>query len=211
MDGTYGRKKGDILSCFYPVVETEIGKLGYIICNDGFTFESFRAVGIQGCEVLIRSSGMQEPEGTPPQGMWEVANRCGAFNNLRYVVAAAPGPLTAPRFPLNAYPGNSMIVDFHGAIVVHANYPGETVTYGVIDLEMLRNRRLDQKHHWVSQMRMDAFREIYKRDMYPKNLFLEKGPLDYKERIDAQYKVINRLFRDGTYIAPQGYVVPEED
>ena len=205
MDGKFGRKKGDLLSCFFPVVETEIGKLGYIICNDGFTFENYRAIGIQGGEVLIRSSGMHEPEGTPPQGMWEVDNRCGANNNLMYVAAVGPGNLTAPRFPANAYPGNSMIVDFHGAIVVHANYPGETVTFGVVDLDMLRARRLDQKHHWVTQMRMDAFREIYNRDMYPRDLF-KNGPMDYPDRIKAQTEVIERLVENGTYIAPRGYV-----
>lgn len=210
MDGTFGRKKGDLLSCFYPVVETEIGKLGYIICNDGYTFETFRACGVQGCEVLLRSSGMQEPEGTPPQDMWLSANKCAAWMNLMYVVAAAPGPLHAPRFPMNAYPGNSMIVGPHGEIVIHANYPGETVTYGVIDVEGLRHRRMDQKHHWVSQMRMDAFREIYNRDHYPKNLFLEKGALDYGERIDEQYKVIRKLVENGTYILPEGYKFPEE-
>jgi len=49
MDGTYGRKKGDILSCMFPVVETDIGKLGYLICNEAF-YPSTASTGIQGCK-----------------------------------------------------------------------------------------------------------------------------------------------------------------
>lgn len=203
MDGKYGRRKGDRLSCLFPVVETEIGKLGYIVCNDGFTFENFRALGIQGCEVMLRSSGMLEPEGSPPQEIWEIGNRAGAFFNLMYVVAAAPGDIVAPGFPSNVFPGHSMVVDFHGAILAHANYQGEAATAAVIDVDMLRSRRMDPKHHWVTQMRMDAYREIYARTGYPKNLFLERGPLDYGERIDEQIAVIKRFVKEGVYIPPR--------
>ncbi|MBP1731876.1 MAG: hypothetical protein H6Q55_2305, partial [Deltaproteobacteria bacterium] len=91
MDGTYGRKKGDILSCMFPVIETDIGKLGYLICNEGFYAEHGRAFGIQGCEVMIRSSGMAEPDGSPPQQLWEISNRAHAAFNTMYVVACAPG------------------------------------------------------------------------------------------------------------------------
>jgi len=117
MDGKYGRKKGDTLSCFFPVVDTDIGRLSYLICNDGHFFENSRAFAIQGCEVMLRSSGVVEPFSSPPQQSWEITNRSMAFYNNMYVVACAPGDYLMENEPRNATPGQSMIIDFQGAFL----------------------------------------------------------------------------------------------
>jgi hypothetical protein len=49
----YVEKHGDSLSAFFPVTETEIGKIGTNICMDGHFPESARALGVQGAEVVI--------------------------------------------------------------------------------------------------------------------------------------------------------------
>lgn len=202
MDGKYGRKKGDIVSCFFPVVESDIGKLGYIICNDGFYMESSRVLALQGCEVMLRSSGDIEPEGGPPMEQWEIGNRAHAQFNLMYVVACASGYHFAPGFPLQLSRGHSMIIDYHGALLCHADYGGETVTFAVIDIESLRKRRTDRRINWITQLRTEVYRKMYEKPIYPKNLFLERPltSLAGTERMDAQ--PVERFIKEGIWISP---------
>ncbi|MBI2317950.1 MAG: hypothetical protein HYU75_13400 [Betaproteobacteria bacterium] len=202
MDGKYGRKKGDVLSCFFPVIDTDIGRIGYIICNDGFYFESSRAMGIQGCELMMRSSGILEPESSPPQQAWEICNRAMAFYNMMFVVACGPGDYIIEKSPRNAAPGQSMIVDFHGALLQHVTYPGEAVTGTAINIEMLRKRRMDPKHNWIPQLRTEVFREIYRKPIYPLNLYDKRIPATERERVDEI--PIQRLVREGMLIPPGG-------
>jgi len=200
MDGKYGRKKGDIVSCFFPVVETDIGKLGYIICNEGFFIEHSKALGLQGCEVMLRSSGMLEPEGSPPQQTWEIQNRAAALFNMMYVVAAAPSLAIIPMRPTSMWSGYSMVVEFTGALLQHVLHTEESVTAATINVEMLRSRRTEPKHNFSSQLRTEVYREMYK-PMYPKNLWLDKLPTDMAERM-AQVP-IDRLIEEGIWIAPK--------
>lgn len=200
MDGKYGRKKGDILSCFFPVVETDIGKLGYLICNDGFWPEHSRALGLQGCEVMLRSSGSTEPEGSPPQQLWEITNRAAAVHNIMYVVACGPGDLFVKGNPINAYPGRSMIVDFHGSLLQEVTYPGETITATQIHLEALRKRRTDRHHNWLAELRTEGYRDMYMKPRYPVNLFLNRPPTDPAERSKAI--PVEQLLRERIYIPP---------
>lgn len=200
MDGKYGRKSGDILSCFFPVIDTDIGRIGYIICNDGFYFENSRALGIQGCEVMLRSSGILEPESSPPQQAWEIVNRSAAFYNMMYVVACGPGDYIIEKSPRNAAPGQSMIVDFHGALLQHVTYPGETVTGSAINIEMIRKRRMDPKHNWIPQLRTEVYREIYKNSIYPMNLYNNSLPLADRERLDEI--PIRKLVEKGIFTRP---------
>ena len=199
-DGKYGRKAGDIVSCFFPVVETDIGKLGYIICNEGFYSEHSRALGIQGCEVMLRSSGVLEPEGSPPQQSWEITNRAAAFYNMMYVVACGPGDYLMESSPRHSTPGQSMIIDFQGAFLQHVTYPGETVTGAVINIEQLRKRRMDPKHNWIPQLRTELYREIYKKSMYPINLYEKRLPETQKERLYESPE--QKLVKEGNLIPP---------
>jgi beta-ureidopropionase len=202
MDGKYGRKKGDILSCMFPVIETDIGKLGYLICNEAFYSEHSRAMALQGCEVMIRSSGVAEPDGSPPQDLWEVTNRAHAAFNMMYVVACAPGHLFVKGNPANAYPGNSMVVDFHGAIIQRVPYPGESVTAAQISLEALRRRRTDPRQNWLTQIRSEAFKEMYSKPIYPMNMYRDRLPTDQAERSRAQ--PIERFLKEGVFVPPAG-------
>ena len=202
MDGKYGRKKGDALSCMFPVVETDIGKLGYLICNEAFYSEHSRAMALQGCEVMIRSSGMAEPDGSPPQDLWEVTNRAHAAFNMMWVVACAPGYLHVPGNPMNAYPGNSMVIDYHGAITQRIPYPGESVTAAQINIEALRRRRMDPRQNWLTQIRSEAFRTMYDRPIYPINMYNDTVPGDQADRSDAQ--PIQRFVDEGIFTPPAG-------
>jgi predicted amidohydrolase len=186
----------------FPVIETDIGKLGYLICNEAFFPEHARALGIQGCEVMIRSSGMAEPDGSPPQQLWEISNRAHAVFNMMYVVACAPGTLQVRGNPLNAYPGQSMIVDFHGALLQVVPYPGETVTAAQISLEALRRRRTDPRQNWLTQLRTEAYVEMYKTPIYPMNLYRDRLPTDQAER--SRVQPIRRFLDERIFVPPKG-------
>ena len=202
MDGKYGRKKGDLASLFFPVIETEIGKIGSLICNEAFYPEHARAMGLQGCEVMLRHSGSIDPESGYPQQLWEITNRSYAIFNTMYVVAGATGWHFSPGFTRQVARGHSMIIDYHGAIMCLADYSGEAVTGAVIEIESLRRRRTDPKNNWLTQLRTDVYAEMYKKPIYPKNLFLDKPheELDFPGRVAAQ--PLEQWLDDGIFIRP---------
>lgn len=200
MDGKYGRKKGDILSCFFPVIETDIGKLGAVICMEGFFPESARALALQGCEVMLRSSGILEPFGGPPYDSWELQNRSAAQFNMMYVVAPSPGDMIGPHYPTKYLMGHSMIVDYNGAVICYADYAGETVTGTVINIELLRKRRADPYMNYIPMLRTEVFRKMYAKPIYPKNLYLERPPSTHMERVGGL--PLEKFFNEGIFIRP---------
>ena len=153
----------------FPVVETEIGRLGAAICYDWLFPEAIRALALAGAEVLIRVSAYMDPWGaTPPLDWWTLFNRARAVENFAYVVAANQGA-SAANYPPFSWPGGSMVVDFDGRILAQADPgPGEKIVVGPIDLAALRaERRRRRGHHLLSHLRADAYTELYARPIYP--------------------------------------------
>jgi predicted amidohydrolase len=152
----------------YPVVETEIGRLGAAICYDWLFPEAIRQLALAGAEVLIRVSAYMDPWGaTPPMDWWTVVNRCRALENMAYVVAANQGA-EAEHYPPFSWPGGSMIVDYDGRILTQADPgPGEKIVVGPIDLAALRAERERRSgHHMLAHLRMETY-TAYRRAVYP--------------------------------------------
>jgi predicted amidohydrolase len=155
----------------FPVVETEIGRLGAAICYDWLFPEAIRQLALAGAEVLIRVSAYMDPWGaTPPLDWWTVVNRCRALENLAYVVAANQG-VRADYYPPFSWPGGSMVVDYDGRILCQADPgPGEKIVVGPIDLAALRAERERRRgHHMLAHMRNEAY-AAYRRSIYPGSL-----------------------------------------
>jgi predicted amidohydrolase len=153
---------------FFPVVETEIGRLGTAICYDWLFPEAIRALGLAGAEVLIRVSAYMDPWGaTPPLDWWTLFNRARAVENFAFVVAANQGA-RAENYPPFSWPGGSMIVDFDGRILAQADPgPGEKIVVGPIDLAALRGERERRRgHHLLSHLRAEAYTELYTRPIF---------------------------------------------
>jgi predicted amidohydrolase len=152
----------------FPVVETELGRLGAAICYDWLFPEATRALALGGAEVLIRVSAYMDPWGaTPPLDWWTLFNRARAVENFAYVVAANQGA-SAANYPPFSWPGGSMVVDFDGRILAQADPgPGEKIVVGPIDLAALRaERRRRQGHDVLSHLRTEAYTDLYARPIY---------------------------------------------
>lgn len=126
----------------FPVVDTELGRLGVAICYDWLFPETIRQIAFNGAEVILRVSAYMDPWGaTPPMDWWTLFNRARAVENTVYVVAANQGASRA-NYPPFSWPGGSMIVDYDGRIVAQADPgPGEKVVVGPIELGSLREER----------------------------------------------------------------------
>ena len=139
----------------FPVVETEIGRLGVATCYDWLFPEVTRELALNGAEVLIRISAYMDPWGaTAPMDWWTVVNRCRAIENVAYVVAANQGA-SLENYPPFSWPGGSMVVDFDGRILAQADPgPGEKIVIAPLDLAALRSaRRERQLHNFLAHRR----------------------------------------------------------
>ncbi|HMN95774.1 MAG TPA: nitrilase-related carbon-nitrogen hydrolase [Phycisphaerales bacterium] len=143
----------DLLSAGYdrepfPVVETELGRIGVAICYDWLFPETIRQLAFNGAEILIRVSAYMDPWGaTPPMDWWTLFNRARAVENTAYVVAANQGASLRNYAPFS-WPGGSMVVDYDGRILAQADPgPGEKVVVAPIDLGALRAERSRRQGH----------------------------------------------------------------
>lgn len=132
----------------FPVVATEIGRLGTAICYDWLFPETLRQLAFNGADVLIRVSAYMDPWGTQmPMDWWTLFNRSRAAENSCFVVAANQGA-EFRQYPPFSWPGGSMVVDFDGRILAQADPgPGEKVVVAPIDLAALADARHRRRGH----------------------------------------------------------------
>ncbi len=132
----------------FPVVETELGKLGVAICYDWLFPECIREIAMQGAEVINRVSAYMDPWGSShPMEWWDLINRTRALENMVYVVAANQGA-SFQNYPPFSWPGGSMIVDFDGRILATAGEnSGEKIVVAPIDLTALREEKARRVGH----------------------------------------------------------------
>lgn len=199
----FGNNKS-MLQTLFPVSDTPLGKIGTIICNDGYHPEYFRAVQMNGAEVIIRPA-LAEPGVT--KGWFEFTNRAGALATLSYVVAPNMGGIISPEAVRTMMAGDSMIVDYDGQIVSRLPFPGEGMVSGTIRLEHLRHRRTDPSRNFPSLLKTEVLREVYAETVYPPNS--EKTAIqsfkDLYKKDSRSLGVIQSLFDRGVYTPPRGY------
>ncbi len=85
------------------VYDTELGKIGMILCYDGDFPELSRVLALKGAEVIIRPSALLRS-----YDIWNMTNHARAYDNHVYFIAVnAVGPDAAN----NYYFGNSMVIN----------------------------------------------------------------------------------------------------
>ena len=197
---------GDLKTCF-PVVDTEIGKLGTMTCHDGATPEVSRALGYNGCEIICHPTALQEVEGVnEPWDFWTFTRRTRAHDNMCYLLGSNWGTVDYDYYPRAFCSGHSFIIDYIGMIQRMASYPEEQVIAAPIDIEALREHRSRIAHNTWVDVRAEIFGEIYKQPIYPPNLFpAGRPPRNLTDKINGAKAALDDLYARGQFTPPDGY------
>jgi predicted amidohydrolase len=184
-------KYGRTLDAFWPVVDTEIGRLGVMMANEASYPENGRGLAMNGCEVAYRASFPHPGTGND---FFEISSRARALENNMYVLSPNMGTyylFPDSTTPIDTFGGRSFIINHRGAIVGKQEYgAGSTYVAGVIDIEQLRHHRASaQVSNWMKDVRAELAQIIYDREIYPKNLYLDRVPMKHAE---YKKKVIDR-------------------
>ena len=95
-----------------PVVDTDLGRIGLLICFDGRIPEIARAIALQGAEIIVDMANFFAMD---QADMWGPAR---AYENGIWLVAATKAGYERSIY----YPGGSMIVDPKGRVVAKMPY-----------------------------------------------------------------------------------------
>jgi predicted amidohydrolase len=174
---------GDGLDAFYPVADTEIGRLGIMMANEASYPENARGLAMNGCEVAYRGP---YPHPHAGNGFYEIQNRARALDNNMYVVANQVGTYylyTDSDVPIDTFGSPSMICDYRGSVVGEVGYAGHsTYLAGTVDIGALRDfRARAQFGNWLKDLTTEQYQAIYRDPIYPKNLYLDRAPYDHAE------------------------------
>ena len=136
----YSEKIGSDIKTLFPVIDTEIGKLGTMTCHDGCTPEVSRALGYNGAEIICHPGAIQEQEGVSrPWDFWMFTRRTRAHDNMCYLLGANWGTVDYAYYPKAFCPGDSFAIDYTGMVLREAPYPAEQVLAVTIDIQALRH------------------------------------------------------------------------
>ena len=176
-------KYGRTLQAFWPVADTEIGRLGVMMAMEGNYPENGRGLAMNGAEVVYRAS---MPGPFTQNDIFEISNRARALENNMYIVAPNIGGYHLygdSETPIDAGSGQSVIVDYKGAIVgKQRDTNGSTYVRGVIDIEALRHHRAKaQVTNWMKDIRAELAQLIYEKPIYPKNRYIDRIPGNHEE------------------------------
>jgi len=130
----------------FPIVETELGKIGILICYDIRFPEAARKLALQGAEIILVPAAFNTVTGPLH---WHIIFRARAIENQVFLAAASPALDMEAKY--HAY-GHSMIIDPWGTILSEAGV-NEDMIYSEIDpavlmevrgkLPLLKHRRPD--------------------------------------------------------------------
>ena len=174
---------GRTLDAFFPVADTEIGRLAVMMANEGSYPENARGLAMNGAEVVYRASYPHPHTGNE---FFEIQSRARALDNNFYVVAPnlATYYLTVDAdTPIDTFGGRSLIIDYKGRIVgQHLYGAGSSYVAGTIDVDALRYHRTHaQWDNWMKDLRTELYQLVYEEPIYPKNLYLDRAPFTHAE------------------------------
>jgi predicted amidohydrolase len=203
----YSKVFGNDIKTRFPVVDTEIGKLGTMTCHDGATPEVSRALGFNGCEVICHPVALQEVEGVnEPWDFWTFTRRTRAHDNMCYLLGSNWGTVNYDYYPKAFCPGHSLIIDYTGMILRQASYPAEQIIAATIDIESLREHRSIANHNMWVDVRTEGFREMYEQPIYPPNLFPPGNPpRRLFDKVEGCKTSFAGLYERGQFTPPHGY------
>ena len=177
----------------FPVVETELGRLGCMICGDINIPEIPRVYAIKGADVIIRcDSGY---------GAWDMAQatlRTRARDNKIYIVnenwaamllgveEIEPGV----KIPLldTQGGGGSCVIDYEGNVIAAARNTAPQIVTGQGSSSMSASIDVMACRRWretsmdgVAGIKTELYAPFYSRPIFPANKYLTEGPLSNRQ------------------------------
>lgn len=170
------KKFGDGLDAFFPVADTEIGKMGFMICGEGQYGECSRGLMMNGAEIILRPNAFVEPWMDEPQDIMAVLTRFAAFSNICYVVESNWAYYYGPGWPKGTGAGRSQIVDYTGRFLARSYASGEAGVGAEVNMQSLRRYREECAFaSRMAYMPSTIFRKVYETEMWPLNTLMEKA------------------------------------
>jgi N-carbamoylputrescine amidase len=154
----------------FMAVETDVGKVGPLICWDQWYPEAARLTAMQGARVLIYPTAIgwlpseKEAEGAAQLDAWRTIQRSHAIANGVFVIAVnRVGKEGDPQTGIEFW-GHSLVIDPMGRVICEGGEQEETI---ICDLDM---GLLDETRKWwpfFRDRRIDAFSDLTKRWLEP--------------------------------------------
>jgi predicted amidohydrolase len=135
-----------------PVVETELGKIGLLICFDGRIPEIARCLALQGAQVLVDMANFFTMD---QADLWVPAR---AYENGVWIVAATKAGVERSIY----YPGGSMIVDPTGTVQARIPYDEHGVATAEITPADAQEKRWHGAGDRVADRRPKAYRLLHR-------------------------------------------------
>ncbi|MBH88759.1 MAG: amidohydrolase [Magnetovibrio sp.] len=130
-----------------PVVETDLGKIGLLICFDGRIPEIFRSMALQGAEVIVDMANFFSMD---QADMWGPAR---SYENGLWLVAATKAGFERSIY----YPGGSMIVDPKGRVLSKVPYDTHGIAIADIDPDMALNKSIYTGNDKIADRRSETY------------------------------------------------------
>jgi predicted amidohydrolase len=130
-----------------PVVETDLGRIGLLICFDGRIPEIFRAMAMQGAEVIVDMANFFAMD---QADMWGPAR---SYENGVWLVAATKAGYERSIY----YPGGSMIVDPKGRVLSKVPYDAHGMAVADIDLDAASDKSIYAANDKIADRRPETY------------------------------------------------------
>jgi predicted amidohydrolase len=192
-------KMGDSIEALYPVTETELGKIGTIICYETRFPETARALAVNGAEIIYKTSLSAMHTF---RDYFEVTNRARAIDNCCFIIAPNVGPYyrdpdaSQPTAPIGG--GQSMIVDYLGRILGKAPTVETAYVLSPINVAEMRQYRIESNFGLLPHL-IEPWGKIYEKAVWPKNLYLNNPPSGHKKTLAHYREVLQKLIEKGIF------------
>jgi predicted amidohydrolase len=181
----------------FPVVDTELGRIGMIACGEIAVPEVSRALMMQGAEIILH------PTNEPSSPAQDAAKIARAAENMVYVISANVAGGIGFSADGSELGGHSRIIDYRGNTIALDETTTESIDAStVIDLAALRAARRDPgMANALLRTRWDMYRSLYENiAVYPANQFLETPMSNARELAPVLEVALANLAKAG--IAP---------
>lgn len=130
-----------------PVVDTDLGRIGLLICFDGRIPEIFRLMAIQGAEIIVDMANFFAMD---QADMWGPAR---SYENGLWLVAATKAGYERSIY----YPGGSMIVDPFGRVLDKVPYDTHGMAIATIDPGVAHNKTIYTANDKLADRRPETY------------------------------------------------------